>query len=242
MNGVMFLLDQPGSIIAEAVADVERVNQLNGALKMSESERKTAKADLKLRIKDGKTFKERRETFNGLDDVLVDVEKLSQRRDKAEKVASAHRNLVRLGERYTKAKEEVTALEGLDDVESKLPSEKRVEKAKAFRHAIGLTVDLAMRYEAAKKDHQTAQAAQDAVAQIALDATLPDQADRVMRALGRTKGLRDRLVDAQELVANLDLQIEQREKELAEVAATATTLLGTFTDCPTCGGALDHVH
>lgn len=242
MNGVMFLLDQPGSVIAEAVADVERVNQLNGALKMSESERKAAKADLKIRIKDGVSFKERRETFDGLDDVLVDLEDLGKRQDKAEKIASAHKNLVRLGERYTAAKEDVTALEGLEDVESKLPGEQRVEKAKAFRHAIGLTVDLAMRYETAKQDHATAQGAQDAVAAVSLDEKLPETADRVRRALGRTKGLRDRLVDAQDLVTKLGLEIEQREKERAEVAATATTLLGSFVDCPTCDRRMDHVH
>jgi len=242
MNGVVFLLDQPGSVIAESVADVERVNQLNGALKFSESDRKAAKADLKLRIKDGKTFKERREAFDGLDEALLDLEKLGARRDKAEKVAMAHKNLVRLGERYTAAKDAVEALEGLGDVEAKLPAEQRVEKAKAFRHAIGLTVDLAVRYENAKRDHEAAQAAQDVVSQVALDEMLAEKADRVRRALGRTKGLRDRLVDAQDLVTNLDSQIEQREKELAEVAATATTLLGSYTDCPTCDRRMDHVH
>jgi len=242
MNGVIFLLDQPGSVIAESVADVERVNQLNGALKMSESERKAAKNDLKIRLKDGVAFKERRETFDGLDEALTTLVDLDARRDKAQKVSTAHKNLVRLGEQYTAAKTAVEALEGLDDVEKRLPSEQRVEKAKAFRHAIGLTVDLAVRYEDAQRDHEVAQAAQDAVNKVALDEKLAEDAIRVKEALKRTRGLRDRLVAARGLVSNLGLDVEKREREFEEVVASATTLLGSYQDCPTCDRRMDHVH
>lgn len=173
---------------------------------------------------------------------MKDLANLGTRRDKAQKVSTAHKNLVRLGEQYGAAKEAVEALEGLDDVEKALPTEERVEKAKAFRHAIGLTVDLAVRYEDAQRDHKGAQEAQDAVNKVALDEKLAENAIRVKEAIKRTRGLRDRLVDASELVANLDSEIEQREKELEEVAASATTLLGSYQDCPTCDRRMDHVH
>ena len=53
ITGVSFLLHEPGSVIAEAVADVERVNQLSRALKACESDRRSARNDLKMRRKDG---------------------------------------------------------------------------------------------------------------------------------------------------------------------------------------------
>lgn len=242
MNGVMFLLDQTGSVIAEAVADVERVKQLNGALKMSESDRRSTKADLKLRIKDGKKLQEAKEAFEGLDDVLTDIQSLQTRHQKGEKVATAHKNLVKMGERYTAAKAAVEALEGVEEVESLLPTDERVGKAKAFRQAIGVTVDLAMRYEAAKKEYEAAQGAQDIVGAIQLDEAMETKADRVKRALSKTRGLQDRLGKAQSLMEKIDKAIAQRELELENLESQATEILGTFSDCPTCGGALDHIH
>jgi DNA repair exonuclease SbcCD ATPase subunit len=242
MNGVMFLLDQPGSVIAEAVADVERVNQLNKALKMSESDRRTAKADLKVRIADGEKLAKRREDFTGLDDTILVVAGLEKRHSKATKVAKAHTNLVKMGERYKTARDAVEALAGLGDVEALMPSEARVGKAKAFRQALQVTVDLAVRYEAAVRDQELAQEAQKAMSNVVLDGKLAMKAERVKRALSKTKDLRERLVKGRELVDTLDLEIEKREQELVTVSTSATELLGTFTDCPTCDRRMDHAH
>lgn len=242
MNGVMFLLDQPGSVIAEAVADVERVNQLNSALKLSESDRKTAKADLKLRLKDGVKFQEAKIGFDGLDPILVNVRNLQVRRDQALKIATAHKNLVKIGERYKSAQSSVAALAGLETLTSKLPSEERVAKAQAFRHALGITVDLAVRYEAAKQELESAQGAHSVLHTVKLEGTLEDKSDRVKRVLDKAQDLRERLVKSKSLLSKIDTEIETRGKELATLNTRATSILGTFSDCPTCGGPLDHLH
>jgi len=242
MNGVMFLLDQPGSVIAESVADVERVNQLNKALKMSESDRRTARADLKVRIADGEKLQKRQEEFTGLDDVITTLENLETRHVKAERIGKAHVNLVKLGARYKTASEAVEALAGVGDVEALLPSETRVAKAKAFRQGIQVTVDLAVRYEAAVQDQERAQEAQKVADSIVLDDAAVTKAGRFKEALTKWRGLRDRLADSQKLVKNLDLEIERKEQELVTVGEQATELLGSFTDCPTCDRRMDHTH
>ena len=45
-TGQMFLLDLPGSAIAEAVADVERVGQLTQALRLADSDKRSASSEL----------------------------------------------------------------------------------------------------------------------------------------------------------------------------------------------------
>ncbi len=50
--GQVFLLDQPGSSIAEVVADVERVGRYTSALRFAESDKRQAASDLRVRRED----------------------------------------------------------------------------------------------------------------------------------------------------------------------------------------------
>ena len=51
-TGTLFLVGSPGSVTAEAIADVERVGKLANALKMAESDQRAVASVLKLRRKD----------------------------------------------------------------------------------------------------------------------------------------------------------------------------------------------
>lgn len=51
-SGPVFLLDKPGSVMAEVIADVERVGKLSTALKAAESDRRAAASELKIRRED----------------------------------------------------------------------------------------------------------------------------------------------------------------------------------------------
>jgi exonuclease SbcC len=51
-TGQVFLLDKPGSMLAESIADVTRVGVLNEALRQSQSDRRTAASELKIRQTD----------------------------------------------------------------------------------------------------------------------------------------------------------------------------------------------
>lgn len=68
-SGTVFLLDLSGSAIAEAVADVDRVGKLTGALKFAESDKRSATSELKVRRKDVGTAQEAVNGYHGLDDV-----------------------------------------------------------------------------------------------------------------------------------------------------------------------------
>jgi exonuclease SbcC len=69
-SGQVFLLDLPGSSIAEAVADVDRVGRLTQALRYAESDKRAASSDLKVRRQDVESGKQEVEAFAGVDHVV----------------------------------------------------------------------------------------------------------------------------------------------------------------------------
>ena len=261
ITGVSFLLHENGSVIAEAVADVERVNQLSRALKACESDRRSARSDLKVRRKDRTVFNERREKFAGLEDAVSSLRALEKRHAKATKHAKAMGNLVKMGARHQKAREAVEALEGLDDaaaqlsapervteaqetsqdlvmatrlrgrreqfrtvvegleglddVSGHLPSDARVEYAGQFRKALGLTVELTMKYEEASRDLEAARKAQAALDGIDLDEKLVERAGKFKKALGNAAGLKRRYVHSRDAVTHLAGEIRDQEAQLA---------------------------
>lgn len=288
ITGVSFLLHESGSAIAEAVADVERVNLLSRALKDCESDKRSTRASLKVRRKDAKTLAERLEAFAGLDDAVSAVEQIEARHDKAVKIAKANANLIRLGERVRRARADVDALASLDDAASKMPSSQRVRDAREagrawvgavrlrdrlhaaqravdalagledveeklpsfdrvtyvqqFRKAIGLTVGLAARYEEAREEHARASRAQEALDAVVLDHGPVARIGKFRKALDNAQRLRRRYVENRDSVTTLDQQIEKLEAELEKLNEHAAEVLGRYEECPTCGGALDHVH
>ena len=288
ITGVSFLLHEPGSVIAEAVADVDRVNQLGRALKACESDRRTAKNDLKTRREDAKILEERREGFSGLDEVVEALTELEERRLLGERVAKAHGNLAKLGHRYAGAIEIVErlagldtleapvpledrvddaeacgaelaamqsfqeryegavsaaeALEGLDDVEEALPSDDRVVYIEKFRHALGVTVDLVLRWDQAKEEQDRAHEAEAALEGVSLDDEPVRAIEKLRKALTSARGLVRRRNELLDEVEQLTTSVMEHEKALEQTVQEAGTILGTYEECPTCGGALDHVH
>ena len=66
-TGQVFLLDQPGSVLAESIADVTRVGVLNEALRNTQSERRAQGAELKVRASDLVKLEAQESTYAGLD-------------------------------------------------------------------------------------------------------------------------------------------------------------------------------
>lgn len=77
MTGVIFLLDQAGSAVAEAVADVDRVGRLTAALKLAEADKRAATSELKLRRKDRQAAAEEVDFYAGLEDVEMSLSVLA---------------------------------------------------------------------------------------------------------------------------------------------------------------------
>jgi len=288
ITGVSFLLHETGSVIAEAVADVARVNQLSRALKACESDRRSAKSQLKIRRADSKILAERREGFIGLDETVEEILALEGKVKQADKIIRAVNNVEKLQRRYKDAAGAVTALEGLDDaekalpeskrvttaraasealtaasklrhrwvgaqksvasmagletVEDELPSEQRMQYAKNFRKAVGLTVELAIRYEEAQEDLAQAEQAQATLEEIDLNDTLIVKTGKFQKALSNANSLKIRYVKNRDAVAELEQQIRDQQAILDDLIEQTTSVLGTYEECPTCGGGLDHVH
>lgn len=77
-TGQVFLIDQPGSVVAEAISDTERVAKLNGALRTSESDRRSVQQTLKIRLQDLAKAEDLVKKFDGLDAVLLQVSRLEK--------------------------------------------------------------------------------------------------------------------------------------------------------------------
>ncbi len=77
-TGQVFLIDQPGSVIAEAISDTERVSKLNSALRSAESDRRSVLQTLKIRQSDLERADKRLTQFAGLDTVLEQVAVLDE--------------------------------------------------------------------------------------------------------------------------------------------------------------------
>lgn len=332
-TGVAFLLHEPGSVIAEAVADVERVNQLSRALKDCDSDKRSGRSKLKIRRGDLKRFYERREAFEGLDVAVAKVEELEKRRDLGERIFRAHGNLVKFYQRYRASRQAVQdlarlssvfealpsvervrevkgiaqeverlgqlqgrhlaaqgmvsklqglgaafdvlpkanqvkeaqelaqkvkelrtmsvrlqaarttteQLQGIDEVEKSLPSEDRMVYAGRFQQAIGVTVGVVLKYEEALKKAEGARKAQAALDSVKIDDSAVITAEKFKKGLGRLRGLRDRYVQHRASVDTLDQQLIEMEQEAETVSQQVKTLLGDYSECPVCSGALDHV-
>lgn len=107
-NGQVFLLDSPGSVLAEAIADVDRVGVLNEALRQSQSDHRSSTMELKVRQSDVDRLEVQESKFQGLDELdsslttlvflesevskykaqLAEVNTLKDRRDSALRVCS----------------------------------------------------------------------------------------------------------------------------------------------------------
>lgn len=116
LSGQVFLLDEPGSVLAEAVANVDRVGRLNRCLKASESDKRSVTAELKVRRADKKALEEDLSRFDGLDTSVKQVEALEEKCSLASRVQKALVGVGDLRDRYARAQGVVDSLSGIGTV------------------------------------------------------------------------------------------------------------------------------
>jgi energy-coupling factor transporter ATP-binding protein EcfA2 len=75
----IFMLNQSGPAIAEAISDVSRLDRINRASKAAEKDRKEASSARKLREEDSLTLRLRLQRYVGLDDAVKKVVDLEQK-------------------------------------------------------------------------------------------------------------------------------------------------------------------
>jgi exonuclease SbcC len=232
-TGQVFLLDQPGSTLAEAVADVGRVGALNKALRSSDSDKRSAQATLKVRRTDLTLAEAEALGFEGLDDAAGLVVDIEQGIVRAEKLAKAVEGVAALQTRHTRAAglvESLAGIEALDDLPDMQAAEDLLVELEAL--------------EALRETHKTAAAEVSLLAGIeGLDINVDfGPAKKLANALDVLAGLQTRLQRARESALLQESALDKAERELVEAEAEAVEVLGTFEECPTCGGVVDHEH
>lgn len=110
-TGQVFLLDQSGSVLAEALSDVERVGKLSRALKASDSDKRQAVSELKVRRSDAKALASEMASFDGLDDALDQVDAVEATATALHALRGEIESLQGLSERLVELQNEVQRLE-----------------------------------------------------------------------------------------------------------------------------------
>lgn len=235
-DGQVFLLDQPGSVLAEAVADVTRVGQLNEALRGVESDRRAAASELKVRQADALRYGQRLEEFAGLDEVTQQVEKIEKDRERISLVARAIEGLTVLFSKMQKAEQTIKHLEGIELVDT-IPDGDFTDSRNLLKEQEELT-DLLRRKQQAERSINDFEGLD--LSQFQLNT---EQAERFNSALTVAEGLLKRRQAAELQIRNVELELNDTEKQLGVVTDEIKGLLGDYSECPLCGSSLEqHEH
>lgn len=222
-TGQVFLIDKPGSVLAEAVADVERVGQLNVALRSAESDRRAAASELKIRQTDLVKHEAEVARFDGLDEAVEVVQGLEASRKKLEALQKAIENITSLRNQLRRVQAEVAALSGIQDVS--LPS----DNVTVILDGLSALRGLQKRLTAAK--------AQVARYDQFSGAVLPEDESpkKLLEGLGVLYGLRTRMGAAARQVTDCESELETAQEDLQKAEQEAQEALAELGQCPTCG-------
>lgn len=222
-SGQVFLIDKPGSVLAEAVADVERVGQLNQALRAAESDRRSAAAELKIRQADLVTHEAEVERFNGLDAAVEAVAGLETDAKKLDTLKRAIEGITSLRGRLSKARAEVVALEGIREV--------RVPDDDVTVILDGLTALRGLQRRLVTAKAQVAK--YEGFAQV--DLPVEERPKKLLEGLEVLYALRSRMAAAALQVTNCESELLGAQEDAQKAEAEAQEALAELGQCPTCG-------
>ena len=233
-TGQVFLLDQPGSMLAEAVADVERVGHLNDALRALESDRRATAGELRVRLQDRDQQELELNRFQGLDATeqkLVELEQLVANLKKIEKVIAT---LTDLRDHHQQAARSVEFLSGIQQVGT--PIEK-VESLREMQMELITLEDL-------KKRAWSARVRVERLTGIGAGIGVPDSnpTERILAALQVLEGLKDQRTEALKKVRAAEAGLQSTKEECHRTETKVQGLLGDLGECPICGSVTLHAH
>ena len=186
-DGALFLVNRPGSVVAEALSDVEKVGKLTEALKLSEKDNRSVKSELKVRMKDLTSKEEELSRYDGLDDVGVLVSELETRNSTLESQKSQVSKVESLLGSLGSATSKVAGFSGFDpDV---VPDSSRITRvAKGVEKVSGLLSRL-----------ESSRSALDSLSGFH-ELEIPDHADasNLFKKLELVEGLSKKLSSAQD--------------------------------------------
>jgi hypothetical protein len=130
----LFLVDESGSVVADVLSDVAKLDDLNEALRMVEKDRRAAVSERKVRERDLASQQEVLDTYDGLDD---DIGRVAQLRGEGDKLVEANDELDRLSGFLSQLEEYAVAIRSLRSaVKPALPASQSLQEA--FQGALDL--------------------------------------------------------------------------------------------------------
>ena len=227
-TGQVFLLDQPGSVMAEAVADVARVQQLNEALRLASSDKRAAAAELQVRRNDESRLQQELEHFHGLDDTREQMAQIQDLFQLAQRIEKALTELLRIRDRRRETQERIQFLSGVADIP--LPDMENIQ---------GIQSDV-QDYQRLRDRLRIVRGQIISFSGIAAipDDILTEEAERISSALATARELQGRVGPAKRMVTALESELATKETELSCLEEDVQKILGTLEQCPVCGATL----
>lgn len=230
-SGQVFLLDEAGHVLAEAIADVDKVGVLNEALRLSQSDRRSSASELKVRMEDVSKLESALEKFNGLDAAVSqvrDVEAFQARIRKNQADISA---IKRLAERFAVVSQEVSRLRPVRNIG--LTDEALTTRVRKLESAIGWAHSTRTRLDVIQKERLKSVQ----VGRLVQDHPLPDTSrlHKIQKAVGEARGLKGRLQAALDAVGDLRDQVAKLHQASQAAERTVLDIFKEAGNCPFCG-------
>jgi hypothetical protein len=235
-TGQVFLFDKPGSVLAEAVADVERVGRLNKALKSAESDLRKAKSTLKLRVQDAEEVEADIQKFEGFSDVERQVEDLLPLYSQAEKTRRGVAEIIRLREDLLKEKKTIDLLSGVEEVS--LPGDSDFDQVRQLRRDVETLLSLKGQRKQAQNETAEVGQAVEAFEKVDLSDSPEKQASKTYRSHLILLGMQQEIKGAQKEISVLEDRLEGFEEELRQIEQEIQSNLKGLGNCPLCGTTL----
>ena len=112
-TGQVFLIDLPGSVLAESISDVDKVSILNQALRDSESDRRQASSTLKVRRSDKGAYEKAILVYRDVDTLKAECAHLNSVRDTLSKLREIHDKLCALRDNFLRVNTKISVLQGV---------------------------------------------------------------------------------------------------------------------------------
>lgn len=261
-DGTLFLVDKPGSIVAEALSDVERVGRLSDALRLSESDKRSITNELKIRRDDLYVTRKALEKFKGLDEVLSRVDQTEASRKNLTQDHQRLESAAKLCNTLSVKRKDFGFFSGSEKV--KIPD---AESSRKVSERFAEAVRLAGKTLRAKNECGRYQGFHAKVPDIfqdsiktdflsthslslkyqscktsasKLEGSLPELPDvsrckRIQEGLSIYTNLSDRLIRFGGELSSLDRTLSEERRKLDTLNAELSTMLETRGQCPTCG-------
>lgn len=262
VTGSLFLVDRPGSVMAEALSDVDRVGRLSSALRLSESDRRSVSDRLRIRREDLENARTNFAHYEGLDDILPLASDLRNRKASLvalrSQITEANALLDRLNRAHSRAA-------FFDDFDPNVVPDDEVPSQTAQRLSESNTLLETLRSRRTETEHlrswdggapipettpsstahdtarslwkrlASAQARVSALPSEVPTVPDPEPVVKIRKAIGIVSSFEETLRSRADAVARLDIRAAELDDDLARVESEIASLLGDRGLCPTCG-------